>query len=164
MRKASIIIVSGYIAVISIMLAGSVYHGAFQQLFADPVSWQLHTAVSVLLAVMGTVIVACLFLRPSIVPMLHVLWWLPQLVRVEFWRFTPDKSRAVSHSLYHWPPGVTFALQLGWEKTPNDCLFVKLNLVALGGIILALALWRRQRVQTVATTDNPIALGTSPAE
>jgi len=142
MKKMAVILVSAYIGVISAMLAASLCYGTFHQLFVDPVSWGIHRAVSFVLVVIGAMTVVCLLRRPSIVPMLQVLWWLPQLVKVEMWHFWPDKSCAVFHSLYHWPMGVTVAVQAG---SSGDYLFVKLNLIALAGAILAAWLWTRQR-------------------
>ncbi len=125
-----------YIAGVSITLALSVYHGSFRDFFVYPMCWACHTIVSIALVLVGIAVTIGMFLKPSIVYRLLLLWWIPQLISADLWHFSPDKSQAVSQALWHIPSGIVYSLRLGWEVGPDELLFVKFNVIAVVGIIV----------------------------
>jgi len=155
MRIVIIILHSIYIAIISGMLVNSVCRGHFREFFVYDAAWLIHTAISVLLAIIGLAIAIAVFRKPNIVLKLQMLWWSLQLPKLEVWNYSPDKSEAVFHSLYHQPMGPMFAFQFGVGTDPNTYLWIKLNVVALSGLLLALIMQSTQRAQPVATAKVP---------
>lgn len=97
MRRIIAVLHSVYIAAISICIASAVYYGGYKALFVSDVAWAIHTAASVLLVIVGLASVIVLFLKPDIALTLQILWWIPQLLKVERWSYSPDKTEAVFH-------------------------------------------------------------------
>ena len=145
MRRIVATLHTVYIAVVTACLVSAVYYGGYKSLFASDVAWAIHTAVSVLLIFVGSASVVALILKPEIAPIFQILWWIPQLLKVEHWSFSPDKTEAVFRSLYHYPSGFVFAVQVGFRIDPNVYMFAKLNLVALCGLLLAVAFLMKRR-------------------
>ena len=128
---------TGYIAIISMMLVASACRSSFRHFFTSGRWYTVHTVIGLLLAVLGVAIIVSHFRWPSLVNKLQMFWWLPQLILVMATRFTPGKTNQLVNSFWHWPLGPAITPWLGWQMEANVYLLIKLNLVAIAGIVVA---------------------------
>jgi len=136
---------TGYISVITVMLVFSTFLGSFKYIFASEMCYAIHIVVGIFVATIGLFVVIAQIKKNAYAGFLQMLWWTPQLVKVVIKEFDADLSRYVLYSLYHWPMGISFSVELGWNLTINEMLFVQLNIVAVLGMIVAAITKRRIR-------------------
>ena len=134
---------TGYISVITVMLVFSTFLGSFKYIFASEMCYTIHIVVGIFVATIGLFVVIAQIKKNAYTGFLQMLWWTPQLVKVVIKEFDADLSRYVLYSLYHWPMGISFSVELGWNLTINKMIFVQLNIVAVLGMIVAAITKRR---------------------
>ncbi|MFC1676694.1 hypothetical protein ACFL3G_06480 [Planctomycetota bacterium] len=128
---------TSYIGVISIMLVFSTLRASLKFIFATDMYYTIHIVVGVFVAVIGLFVIIAQIKKVAYVGFVQILWWTPQLITVVIKEFDAEFSRYVLYSLYHWPMGLRFSVELGWDLSSHKLLFVQLNIVAVLGIIIA---------------------------
>jgi hypothetical protein len=134
-----------YIVLISAMLVMSSYQGSFRWLFSSEKCYMIHFCVGVLLIIIAISIIFAHFKLNSLVGLLQIFWWIPQLLVVVIKVFSTDRRSMELYSLYYWPYPFNLSFELGWELSPNEYLFVQLNFVPLIAISLTLLFISRSK-------------------
>ncbi len=120
------------------MLAWSAILGTFKFMFNSELSYGIHIVVSMILVSISIAIIILQIKKTALVGIFQALWWFPQLVILVFTKYKVDRAKGIDHSLYHWPIGYQISPHLGWEINPDEFFFLRFNLIALAGIIIAL--------------------------
>jgi len=146
-KKIISVLHTGYISIITVMLVLSTFFGSFKYIFSSKMCYSIHIAVGIFVAITGLFVVIAQIKNKAYTGFLQMLWWMPQLFKMVVKEFNVDRSGYVLHSLYHWPMGISFSVELGKWISANEMLFIQLNLVAALGMIVAVVTKRSVRKQ-----------------
>lgn len=139
------IIQTTYIAIVSSLLVVSSYQGAFRWLFTSERCYAIHFYTGIILIIMAIFIIIAHFKIKSLVSLLQILWWIPQLLTVKIKVISQDFSSMKVYSLYYWPFPLNLSFELFKQLNHNRYLAVGLNFIPLIAILLTLFFMRRSK-------------------
>ncbi len=119
--------------------------------------------LNLIVAAIGIAIVLLCYLNKQIFSYLLILWWIPQLCQVTMGVRTPTYPQNVMTPLYLIAIGPSVSIALIHELDIDKLLFLRLNIVAVIGLLLALTttIGRTRRSTEHFTTSNSKQTSTS---
>ena len=102
------------------------------------IRFQVFLQIALTLVGLSTIIVH--FCKKSLVGWFQLLWWIPQLIQIGIAKYDPIRHLRAMSPIYDLTMGLHLLTGPGWNLGLNEYLWVKLNLIAIIGIGLSLAI------------------------
>ena len=165
-EKALILLHSLYVAIVSAMIIWQIVFTPFRAKFDSSELWIISLSILCCLPVIGLFSVYKAFSNPIHSAILHIIFWLPQVVVLLIQRANKVAPQNISGAfksyIFNARGGPSYGFYFGLnvsDKPSNqqgifEIISIDINLIAIVLIILSFIIWAKNKTEPVAVVDS----------